>query len=91
MLLRTILMCVILVILAHMGLVYSEVEEERNNLTQGIYELGNLLEIPAQVAIDALSIDEQGQGNQERGFYFVGFAAVIGYFVLFLLLGVGRR
>ena len=92
MLLRTVLVLVIFVILAHMGLVYSGIDENLNGLTQGIYGLGRLLEIPAQVVIDALpTSSEQEQSIREMGIYFIGFAAVAGYFILFLLLGVGRR
>ena len=91
-LLRTVLALVIFVILAHIGLVYSDIDENLNGLTQGIYSLGRLLEIPAQAVLDALPTSpEQHRSIQEQGFYFIGFAAVAGYFILFLLLGVGRR
>ena len=91
-LLRTILTLVIFVILVHLGLVYSEIDENLNGLTQGIYGLARLLEVPAQAVIDALPTSpEQRETIEERGLYFVGFVAVAGYFVLFLLLGVGRR
>ena len=91
-LLRAVLMLVILVILAHMGIVYMGMDENQNELTRGIVTLGTLLEIPARVVIDALPTSpEQEQTIQERGLYFIGFAAVVGYFILFLLLGVGRR
>ncbi len=91
-LLRTILALVIFVILAHLGLAYSEIDEDLNGLTRGIYGLGQLLEIPAQVVIQALPTSaEQGQRIEENSLYFAGFAAVVGYFILFLLLGIGRR
>ncbi len=91
-LLRTILALFIFVILAHLGLVYSEIDEDLNGLTRAIYGLGQLLETPAQVVIEALPASEvQGQRIEENSLYFVGFAAVVGYFVLFLLLGIGRR
>ena len=91
-LLRTILAFVIFVILAHMGLAYSEIDENLNGLTQGIYSLGRLLEVPAQAVVDALpTSQEQREGIEQRSLYFIGFAAAIGYFVIFLLLGVGRR
>jgi hypothetical protein len=91
-LLRTILALVIFVILVHVGLVYSEIDKDLNGLTRGIYSLAELLEIPAQAVIDALPISpEQRQDIQSDGVYFVGFAAAAGYFILFLLLGVGRR
>jgi hypothetical protein len=91
-LLRTVLVFVIFVILAHMGLVYSEIAEDLNGLTRGIYALGRLLEVPAQFVIDSLpTSEEQQQSIQDQGIYFVGFAAAAGYFILFLLLGIGRR
>lgn len=91
-LLRTILVLVIFVIFVHLGLVYSDIEEDLNSLTQGIYSLARLLEIPAQVVIGSLPTSpEQRQNIEESGIYFVGFVAVVGYFVIFLLLGVGRR
>ncbi len=91
-LLRTVLVFVIFVILAHIGLVYSDINENQNDLTRTIYNLGALLETPAQVVIDALPTSpEQRQTIQEQGLYFIGFAAIAGYFILFLLLGVGRR
>jgi hypothetical protein len=92
MLLRAVLALVIFVILAHMGLVYSEIDEDLNDLTRAIYDLAQLLEIPAQVVIDALPTSpEQRQSIAEGGIYSIGFGAVAGYFILFLLLGVGRR
>ncbi len=91
-LLRTVLVLVIFVILIHMGLVYSNIDEDLNGLTRGIYGLARLLEIPAQLIIDALPTSpEQRQSITEGGLYFIGFAAIVGYFILFLLLGVGRR
>lgn len=91
-LLRTIIAFIIVVILAHLGLVYMGIDENLNGLTSGVYSLGRLLEIPAQVVIDALPTSaEQQQSIAERGLYFIGFAAVGGYFILFLLLGIGRR
>jgi hypothetical protein len=91
-LLRTILVLIIFVILAHIGLVYSGINEDLNGLTRSIYSLGKLLEIPIQVVIDALPTSgEQRRSIQEGGLYSIGFAAVAGYFILFLLLGVGRR
>lgn len=91
-LLRTVLVFVIFVVLAHMGLAYSEIDEDLNGLTRGIYSLGRLLEVPAQAVLDALpTSEEQQQSTNEQGFYFIGFTAASGYFVLFLLLGIGRR
>jgi hypothetical protein len=91
-LLRTILAFMILVILVHLGLVYTGIEENLNGLTRGIYGLGRLIEIPAEVVIDALPTSaEQRQTIETSGLYFIGLAAAGGYFILFLLLGVGRR
>ncbi len=91
-LLRTILAFMILVILVHLGLVYTGIEENLNGLTRSIYGLGRLIEIPAEVVIDALPTSaEQRQTIEANGLYFIGLAAAAGYFILFLLLGVGRR
>jgi hypothetical protein len=91
-LLRTILAFMIFVILAHLGLIYSGIDENLNGLTSGVYSLGRLLEIPAGVVIDALPTSgEQRQSIEEGGTYSVGFAAIAIYFILFLLLGIGRR
>lgn len=92
MLLRTVLVLVILVIIAHLGLVYSGIDENLNDLTRGIYGLGTLLEIPARVILDALpTSSEQRQSIAEGGLFFVGFAAAVGYLLLYLLLGAGRH
>jgi hypothetical protein len=91
-LLRTVLAFIIFVILVHLGLVYSGIDENLNGLISGVYALGRLLEIPAQVVVDLLpTSDDQRQSIEESGIYFMGFAAAALYFVLFLLLGVGRR
>lgn len=91
-LLRTILALVILVVLVHIGLVYSEVDRDLNGLTRSVYSLGELLEVPAQAVVDALPTStEQRHSIEQSGIYFIGFAAAAGYFILFLLLGVGDR
>lgn len=91
-LLRTVLALIIFVILAHLGLVYSEIDEDLNGLTRAIYGLAQLLEIPAQAVVEALpTSDEQRQSIEANGLYYIGFAAVAIYLILFLLLGVGRR
>ncbi len=91
-LLRTILMFVILVILAHLLIAFLRVDPNQNGLTSGIVALGELLEAPARAVIDALPLSPEQQGSIDSGgLYFVGFAAAAGYFVLFLLLGIGRR
>jgi hypothetical protein len=91
-LLRTILVLIIFVILAHIGLVYSGINEDLNGLTRSIYSLGKLLEIPIQIALNALPTSaEQRRSIEQGGLYSIGLAAVAVYFILFLLLGVGRR
>jgi hypothetical protein len=91
-LLRTILAFMILVILAHLGLFYGKIDEDLNGLTRSIYGLGRLIEIPAEVVIDALPTSaEQRQTIEASGLYLIGLAAAGGYFILYLLLGVGRR
>ena len=91
-LLRTVLALMIFVILAHLGLVYSGIDEDLNGLTRGIYGLARLLEVPAQVVLDSLpTSEEQRQNIASNSLYVIGFTAAGGYFILFLLLGVGRR
>ncbi|MBV9453958.1 MAG: hypothetical protein JOZ19_07555 [Rubrobacter sp.] len=91
-LLRTVLVLIIFVILAHMGLAYSGINEDLNGLTRSIYSLGKLLEIPIQVILDALPTSaEQRRSIEQGGLYSTGLAAVVIYFILFLLLGIGRR
>ncbi len=91
-LLRTILVFVILVILAHLLIVFIGVDPDQNGLTSGIVGLAELLETPARAIIDRLPLSpEQQQSVNTSGPYFMGFAAAGGYFVLFLLLGIGRR
>lgn len=91
-LIRTILALVILVILVHVGMVYAGVEQDANSLTRAIYSLGTLLESPAQVVINYLPLSpEQRQSVDSGGFYFTALAAAGLYFILYLLLGIGRR
>lgn len=89
-LIRTILALVILVILVHVGMVYAGVERATNGLTDAIYSLGELLESPATVLLNAVS--STGQVNVDTSsFYVVALTAAAAYFVLYLLLGIGRR
>ena len=91
-LLRTVLILVIIVILLHLGISYLEVDPNQNGLTSGVVSLAQLLETPAQALLEALPLSpEQRQSVSSGGLYFVGFAAIGFYFILFLLLGVGRR
>ena len=91
-LIRTILAFVILVILVHVGVFYAGLEPGTNSLTEVIYSLGALLESPAQALLSVLPIPS---GQQEflnpNNFYGVALTAVVVYFVLYLLLGIGNR
>jgi hypothetical protein len=91
-LIRTILALVILLILVHVGLVYADVRPGTNGLTEAIYGLGTLLESPAAALIDVLPLSaEQRDVADTSSFYVVALTAAGGYFILYLLLGVGRR
>ncbi len=89
-LIRTILALVILVILFHIGMVYVGVERDTNGLTDALYSLGELLESPATIILNAIS--STGQVSVDTGsFYVVALTAAAAYFILYLLLGIGRR
>ena len=91
-LLRTVLIFVIVVILMHLGISYAGIDPAQNGLTSGIVSLAQLLEIPAQALLQALPLSPEQRGSVDSGgLYFVGLAAIGFYFILFLLLGVGRR
>lgn len=91
-LIRTILALVILVILFHIGIVYADIDAGTNGLTQVVYSLGALLESPAQALLNALPLSpEQRNVANPNSFYAVALTAAGGYFLLYLLLGVGRR
>jgi hypothetical protein len=88
-LIRTILALVILLILVHLGLVYAHVGEHTNQITKAIYSLGTLLEAPATVLLDFVS--STGRVHLDtNSFTVVALTAAAGYFILYLLLGVGR-
>ena len=90
--LRTILIFVIVVILIRLLIVFIGVDPSQNGLTSGVVSLAELLETPARALINYLPLSpEQQQSVSSNDPYFVGFAAAGGYFVLFLLLGIGRR
>ena len=89
---RTILIFVILVIMLHLLIVFLGVDSSQNGLTSGVVSLAELLETPARVLMTYLPLSpEQQQSVDSNSPYFLGFAAAGGYFVLFLLLGIGRR
>ena len=91
-LLRTILILVVVVIMLHLLIVFVGVDPSQNGLASGIVSLAELLETPARALINYLPLSaEQQQRVDSSAPYFVGLAAVGGYFVLFLLLGTGRR
>ena len=91
-LIRTILALVILLILVHVGLVYADVRPHTNGLTAAVYSLGKLLESPAVVLLNALPLSaKQRDLAAPSGFYVVALTAAAGYFILYLLLGIGRR
>jgi hypothetical protein len=91
-LLRTILIFVIVVIMLHLLIVFIGVDPSQNGLTSGVVSLAELLETPARALINYIPLSaEQRQSVDSNAPYFVGFAAAGGYFVLFLLLGIGRR
>jgi hypothetical protein len=91
-LIRTILALVILLILVHVGLVYAGVKQGANGLTRAIYSLGTLLESPAAILLNALPLSaEQRSVADSSSFYVVALTAAAVYFIIYLLLGVGRR
>jgi hypothetical protein len=91
-LIRTVLALVILLILVHVGLFYANVKQGTNGLTEAIYSLGALLEAPAVALIDVLPLSAEQRGVADTSsFYVVALTAAAGYFIIYLLLGVGRR
>ena len=87
-LIRTILALVILLILVHVGLVYAGVRQGANSVTDVIYSLGTLLESPAVLLLGALPTLQQYL--DPSSFFTVALTATALYFILYLLLGVGR-
>lgn len=88
-LIRTILGFVILLILVHVALVYVNINGGTNTVTRAIYSLGALLESPAALLLNAVTALQQYLNP--GSFYTVAFTAIALYFVLYLLLGVGRK
>ena len=89
-LIRTILALIILLILVHVGLYYMDVRPDGNQIVRAIYSLGMLLESPATLLLNLISSTGQVQVDA-NSFYVVALTAAAGYFILYLLLGVGRR
>lgn len=91
-LLRTVLALAILAVLAYLGISYLGIAPGANRVTGAISALGELLVLPAGALLGALPLsDGQRSAVESGGIYSVGLAACALYFLLFLLLGVGRR
>ena len=88
-LIRTVLALVILLILAHVALFYANVGQGANVLTEAVYSLGTLLESPAQVLLNTVTVLQRYLNP--ANFYVVALTAAAVYFILYLILGVGRR
>ena len=88
-LIRTILALVILLILVHVGLMYVNIGQGTNILTNAVYSLGALVESPASLLLNTVTPLQQylDPGN----FYVVALTAAAIYLILYVLLGVGRR
>jgi hypothetical protein len=88
-LLRTILGFVILLILIHVALVYVNIDAGANTVTQAVYSLGELLESPAALLLNAIPALQQYLNPDS--FFTVALTAVGLYLVLYLLLGIGKK
>jgi hypothetical protein len=88
-LIRTILALVILLILVHVALFYLGVEQGANVLTDAVYSLGKLLESPVAFLLNTITALQRYLNP--KNFYVVAFTAAALYFIIYLLLGVGRR
>ena len=88
-LIRTILGFVILLILIHVALVYVGINGGANTLTRAVYSLGALLESPAALLLGAIPALQRYL--DPGSFFTVAFTAIALYFILYLLLGVGRK
>jgi hypothetical protein len=88
-LIRTILALVILLILAHVALFYLDVKQGANVLTEAIFSLGTLLESPADFLLNTITALQRYLNP--NNFYVVAISAAALYFIIYLLLGVGRR
>jgi len=88
-LIRTILALVILLILVHVALFYLDVAQGANVLTDAIYSLGTLLEAPVAFLLNTVTVLQRYLNP--KSFYVVALTAAALYFIIYLLLGVGRR
>lgn len=88
-LIRTILGFVILLILIHVALAYVNIGANANTVTRAIYSLGELLESPAALLLNAVPALQQYL--DPNSFFAVALTAVGLYLVLYLLLGIGKK
>ncbi len=88
-LIRTILGFVILLILIHVALVYVKVGAGANTVTRAVYSLGELLESPAALLLNAVPALQQYLNP--NSFFTVALMAVGLYLLLYLLLGIGKK
>jgi hypothetical protein len=88
-LIRTILALVVLLILVHIALFYMDVGQGANVLTDAVYSLGTLLESPVAFLLNTITAVQRFLNP--KSFYVVAFTAAALYFIIYLLLGVGRR
>ena len=88
-LIRTILALIILLILTHVTLTYMDVGQGANVLTEAIYSLGTLVESPVAFLLNTVTA-LQRYLDPKRVCVVAVLAAAL-YFIIYLLLGVGRR
>ncbi len=88
-LVRTILVLVILLILTHVALMYAGVGQGANVLTNAVYSLGTLLESPALFILESIAFLQNYL--DPSSVYVVAISAAALYFIIYLLLGIGRR
>jgi hypothetical protein len=88
-LVRTILALVILLILTHVALRYAGVGQGTNVLTDAVFSLGKLLESPVAFLLETITVLQEYLNP--NNFYVVAISAAALYFIIYLLLGVGRR
>jgi len=88
-LIRTILGFVILLILIHVALLYVNISAGANTVTRAVYSLGELLESPAALLLNA--VPSLQQYLNPNSIITVALTAVGLYLVLYLLLGIGKK
>jgi hypothetical protein len=69
--------------------VYTNVGQGTNVLTNAVYSLGVLVESPAQVLLNTVTALQRYLNP--KSFYVVALTAAAVYFILYVLLGIGRR